>query len=235
MPKITREKFKTYGNVFDGFTLRNLFKLESQGYFEEPLTPVALGKEANVFSAKRKDGKKVIIKIYRLESCDFNKMFDLIRCDDRYQNISKNRRNVIFAWTQREYRNLHKAREAGVAVPTPLHFFHNILIEEFIGDEEPAPKLKDSNVNRTFLKKTIDNMKKLNDADLVHGDLSSFNILNWRNDPILIDFSQTTERKSMHFEEYLERDISNVCKHFRKVGIKIDENDVLKKIMGKNI
>ncbi|MFT4304627.1 MAG: serine protein kinase RIO, partial [Candidatus Woesearchaeota archaeon] len=79
MAKITREKFKTYGNVFDEFTLRNLFKLNSQGYFEDFLTPIALGKESNVFSAIRKDGKKVIVKIYRLENCDFNKMYDYIK------------------------------------------------------------------------------------------------------------------------------------------------------------
>jgi RIO kinase 1 len=228
MSKITREKFKTYGNVFDEFTLRNLFKLSSQGYFEDILTPIALGKESNVFSAIRKDGKKVIVKIYRLENCDFNKMYQYIKSDNRYSNISRSRRNVIFAWTQREFRNLHKARDLGVNVPIPLHFMHNILIEEFIGDDNPAPRLKDlypKNIN-DFFKKLMIEMKKMHKGGLVHGDLSSFNILNWRDKPIIIDFSQSTEKNSSNYEELLKRDIVNVCSFFKKVKFNVTEDEI---------
>ena len=133
MAKITKEKFKTYKGVFDNFTLRTLFKLSTQGYFDdmESLSPVFIGKDSNVFSAKR--GKeKVIVKIYRLENCDFNRMFDYIRYDPRYIGLQRQRRKVIFSWVQREYRNLLKAREAGVRVPTPMAFLNNVLIEEFI-------------------------------------------------------------------------------------------------------
>ena len=48
---VDREKFKTYKSVFDEKTLRVLFKLESEGYFEELKSPISVGKEANVFSA----------------------------------------------------------------------------------------------------------------------------------------------------------------------------------------
>ena len=79
MGKITREKFKTYGNVFDEFTNRNLFKLATQGHFEELESTVSIGKEANIFTARTKDGELKIVKIYRLENCDFNKMYDYIK------------------------------------------------------------------------------------------------------------------------------------------------------------
>jgi RIO kinase 1 len=228
MAKITREKFKTYGNVFDEFTLRNLFKLQSQGYFEDLLSPIALGKESNVFSARRKDGKKVIIKIYRLENCDFNKMYEYIKADNRYPNISRSRRNVIFAWTQREFRNIHKARDLGVNVPMPLHFMHNILIEEFIGDDEPAKRLKDAvPLNpKDFFKKVISEMKKLHKGGLVHGDLSSFNILNWREIPYIIDFSQSTEIKSSNYEELLLRDVKNIHGFFKKIKFETTEEEI---------
>lgn len=231
MAKITREKFKTYGNVFDDFTLRNLFKLQSQGYFEELKSPIALGKEANVFSALRKDGKKVIVKIYRLENCDFNSMYTLIKSDDRYQNISKNKRNIIFSWTQREFRNIHKAREAGVNVPTPYHFVFNILIEEMIGD--PAPKIKDANIiDKEKLKEDIiKEMKKLNKAGLVHGDLSQFNILYWNKKPFFIDFSQSVEKNNNNYQEYFERDIKNINSFFKKIGIKSSEESLKKEIL----
>ena len=233
MAKITREKFKTYGNVFDEFTLRNLFKLSSQGYFEDILSPIALGKESNVFSAIRKDGKKVIVKIYRLENCDFNNMYYYIKADNRYTNISKSRRNVIFAWTQREFRNLHKARDLGVNVPTPLHFMHNILIEEFIGDNNAAPKLKDAIPSdiKDFFDKLINEMRKLHKGGLVHGDLSSFNILNFKEKPCLIDFSQATETKSQNYEELLKRDIKNIHSFFKKYKLVVNEDEIYEMIV----
>ena len=70
---VTREKFKTYKNVFDNFTDRNIFKLSSQGHFDQMESPLFIGKESNVFTAL-KDNKRIIVKIYRLETCDFNRM-----------------------------------------------------------------------------------------------------------------------------------------------------------------
>ncbi|MGM5484592.1 MAG: serine protein kinase RIO [Nanobdellota archaeon] len=219
MARVTREKFKTYQNVFDEFTQKNLFRLQSQGYFDELIGPVALGKEANIFSARRKDGKLVVIKIYRLENCDFNKMYRYLREDERYYNIRKNKRHVIFTWTQREFRNLHKAREAGMKVPTPLHFSYNILVEEYIGKKEPAPQLKDSEIEspEDFLKSITENMKRLYEGGLVHADISAFNILNYEQKPVFIDFSQSLDTKSPAAKEYLERDIKNISNFFYKL------------------
>jgi len=51
---------------------------------------------------------------------------------------------VIFAWVQREYRNLMNAREAQVNVPIPITFANNILVLEFVGKNgNIAPRLKD--------------------------------------------------------------------------------------------
>ena len=77
---VTKAKFKTYKNVFDNFTDRNIFKLASQGHFDYLESPLFIGKESNVFTAV-KDNKRVIVKIYRLETCDFNRMYDYIKYD----------------------------------------------------------------------------------------------------------------------------------------------------------
>ncbi len=52
MAKVAREKFKTYQNVLDEFTIRTLFKLITQGHFDGVESPISIGKEANIFSAK---------------------------------------------------------------------------------------------------------------------------------------------------------------------------------------
>ena len=232
MPKISREKFKSYQNVFDEFTNRNIFKLISEGYFDGLQSPIFIGKEANIFSALR-DNEKVIVKIYRLETCDFNRMYDYIKEDPRYVNLKGKKRKIIFAWVQREYRNLLKAREIGLHVPKPITFKENILVMEFIGKKEIAPKLKDSlpKDKKKFADTIIKDIKKLYQAGLVHADLSAFNILNYDNEPVFIDFSQTSPIKVSQSGEFLNRDITNIVNFFNKNGLKLNKERILRNIL----
>lgn len=231
MPKITREKFKTRHNVFDDFTNRTIFKLISQGHFDGLQSPILIGKEANVFSAK-KGNDNIIVKIYRLEACDFNKMYDYIKEDPRYLNLKGKKRKIIFSWVQREFRNLMKAREAGVKVPKPITFINNILVMEYIGDKDPARQLKDQIPEnpQKFFNEIIDQMQKLHEAGLVHADLSPFNILIHNEKPVFIDFSQTSPTNISRADEFLRRDITNVSRFFEKQGMKIDQNKIFAKI-----
>ncbi len=237
MGKISHERWKVYKNVFDEYTNRLLFKLASQEHFEELKSPIKLGKEANVFSAVKKDGTYVAVKIYRLESCNFNKMYDYLKYDPRYLNLKKQRRKVIFSWVQREYRNLHKARDANVRVPLPLTCKDHILILEYIGSENtPASMLKDQYPKdpKQFIEKCIEYMHLLyRKAGLVHADLSEYNILNHKENPVFIDFSQGTIIENTSAEELLIRDVKNIVQFAKKLNIELDTKEVLKKIKAK--
>ena len=221
---MTKEKFKVMHNVFDEFTNLTLLKLISKGYIDGLESTLYVGKEANIFTALR-EGKRVIAKIYRLETCDFNRMYDYIKYDPRYQGLKKKKRKIIFSWVQREFRNLMKARQAGVRVPMPITFLNNVLVIEFIGKDEIALKLKDSipKNKKKFFNEIIDNMKKLYKDGLVHADLSSFNILNFNEEPVFIDMSQATTTEDVRSREYLERDINNIITFFNKLKIKINK------------
>ena len=233
MPNRMQEKFKTYNDVFDLHAERILFKLISQGHFDGLIGPVSIGKEANIFVAQKGD-KKVIVKIYRLETCDFNKMYDYIRYDTRYVGLKRKRRKIIFTWCQREFGNLMKAREAEIKVPMPIAFKDNILVMEFIGDENAAPKVKDLRPKDPdkFYKLMVEDMKKLHKAGLVHGDLSEFNILNYKGKPCMIDMSQASPLDSSNAEDLLNRDIKNIVRFFSKLGVKADEESLKREILG---
>ena len=106
-----QERFKTAKGVFDEHTERNIFELQSRGVFDELVSPYKIGKESNVFIAA-KDDKKLIVKIYRVQNCDFKRMYHYIRKDPRYSFLKHHRRQIIFSWTQREFRNLKYAEKA---------------------------------------------------------------------------------------------------------------------------
>jgi len=227
-----REQLKVYGNVFDEATLRNLFKLSSQGYFENLKSTVSTGKEANIFTAV-KDNRLICVKIYRIQTADFNKMYDYLIEDPRFSNIRKNKRFVILTWAQKEYRNLLKIRPAQVSAPKPHVIKDNILVMDLIGDKEAAPKLKDARIKNyeTFYENLIKELKKLyQKAELVHGDLSEFNILVYKDKPVIIDWSHALPVKSHAAKKYLERDINNIVRYFNKKGLNLNKDEVIKKI-----
>ena len=43
-------------------------------------------------------------------------------------------RSLVFAWAQKEFRNLTEARKAGVRVPRPIAVRNNVLLMEFVGE-----------------------------------------------------------------------------------------------------
>ncbi len=229
-----QERFKTPQGVFDQFTNRTLFELQSKGIFDELVSPLKVGKESNVFIGV-KEKKRVIVKIYRVQNCDFKRMYSYIKHDPRYQFLNRQRRQIIFAWAQREYKNLQRASDAGASVPKPLGFLNHILVEEFIGGKEPAPALKDTIPHQPehFFSLIVEEIRILYHKGLVHGDLSSFNILNHKEKPYLIDFSQATLVKSLNSKELLERDVHNICLFFRKLGIHAEFEETFLNVQGK--
>jgi RIO kinase 1 len=159
-------------------------------------------------------------------------MYEYISQDDRYMKLKRNKRDIVFSWTQREYRNLLLARDH-ITVPTPRAIKDNIIVMDFIGDDDPAPKVKDhAPLNaQDFFDIVIEFISKLAKAGLVHGDLSEYNILNYHDRPVFIDFSQATTTLSPNAKALLERDVKNVCNFFRKLGVKTDPEAIVAKVI----
>ena len=233
-----KEEWKVYGNVFSKHSMELLFQMQSQGYFERLESTISVGKEANIFTAINKHNDRVIVKIYRLENCNFGQMYNYLKHDPRYTDLKNRTRLIIFTWTQREYRNLMLAREV-IKVPKPIAFKDNIVVMEFIGDTDPAQELKDAKPKdpKKFFEKVVNNMRKLFKKSLIHGDLSQFNILNYNEEPVFIDFSQSTMTTAENAKELIQRDVKNICIYFRKFFpiSEAEEIKIYNKIVGKAI
>jgi RIO kinase 1 len=222
--------------VFDTITLKTLYKLANQGYIHLLNGAISTGKEANVFKGVDDQGKIVAVKIYRVTTSDFKKMQYYIQGDPRFNVRSNNKRQLINNWVLKEFKNLNRAYEVGVRVPRPIIAKNNILIMEFIGDSygTPARLMRQSQISNPqyVVDKIIDYIKKLyNDAELVHGDLSGFNILMEDDEPVIIDLSQGMVVDHPLSDELLNRDIENLIKDFKKMGIELSKDDIKRKIM----
>ena len=217
--------------VFDDETMMSLYTLSKRGAFDDLEGILSTGKEAQVYLAKS-GRKQVIAKIFLIETSDFRNMTNYIRGDPRF-SVWKNRRQLIFMWAQKEYKNLCKVCDV-IPCPKPIDVENNVLIMEFLGkDGVQAPRLRDCAPSdpKKYYEKVIGYVRKMYELRLVHADLSEFNILDWKGKPYIIDFSAGVLLDHPRSMEYLERDVQNVVNYFRKRGVDTDYNAAMKRIL----
>ena len=229
---------KTYDEVFDHATLMSIYKLISDKILNTIEFPISTGKEANIFKGTTVDKKDIAIKIYRVSTSTIRNYMKYILGDPRFKNIRKDHRQVVYAWSRKEFKNLQRMHDAGVKVPKPIAYRNNVLLMEHIGDKNvSAPILKDTLVKAPHkkLQFIIDNVIKMyNDANLVHGDLSEYNILVNRNSLVIIDVAQAVLLEHPMANELLVRDVNNIARYFKDYyGLKSEPNKILEKIKSK--
>jgi RIO kinase 1 len=231
----------TIEEVFDQSTRMVLFSFLSSGVLNEVNGVVSAGKEARVYSARTKTGEERAVKIYLTSSAEFKKgMMMYIEGDYRFKNIKRDTRSLITTWAQKEFRNLDAADKAKVRVPKPIAVERNVVIMEFIGkDGANAPSLKEQppkDPQKTY-KLLLTYMKRLyQKAELVHGDLSEYNLMIWKGKLIMFDMSQSVPTSHPLAQFLLNRDITNVNRFFSRQGVEIVPNEeVYKQVTEENV
>jgi len=177
------------------------------------------------------------VKVYRVDASNFETLYQYIKGDPRFWHVGKARRNLINVWVKKEFSNLKRLYAAGVSVPKPLAFKGNVLVMDFIGNEIPAPQLRDvklTNPKKTF-KDIISDVKiGFEKGKLVHADLSEYNILMQGGHHVIIDVGQGVDIRHPKSIEFLKRDVKNMCTFFSKY-FKTDEKKTMDFILENHI
>ena len=224
------EEYEVLEEVFDRSTLMVIYDFLNKGTIDEIHGVVKAGKEARVYWGKDKQGRELAIKIYLVLSSEFRKgILKYIEGDPRFAGVRRDSRSLMFAWAQREYKNLEQATAARVRVPKPVAVRNNVLLMEFIGkDGVSAPSLKEQspkNPSRAY-GIILDYLNRLYiKAELVHGDLSEYNIMVWRTRPVLFDMAQAVPTSHPMAEFLLRRDLANLNKFFSRLDVNVPSID----------
>ncbi|TRO45677.1 serine protein kinase RIO [Candidatus Bathyarchaeota archaeon] len=228
----------TIEEVFDQATLMVIYQFLNSGVLYEVHGVVNAGKEARIYWGKNKEGKDLAVKIYLTASAEFKKgMLKYIEGDYRFKGIKRDTRSLIFTWAQKEFRNLEQASRAKVRVPKPVAVKNNVLIMEFIGKngvnaaslKEQAPSDPENvyEILLTYMEKLYQK------ADLVHGDLSEYNIMMWKGKPVIFDVAQAVPTSHPMAEFFLRRDLTNVNRFFKRLGVTVlSIEEAYKKVVG---
>lgn len=230
---VVGDKFKVFEGVFDEYTLKTLETLKRKNYFDKLGKPIKTGKEADVYHAYKGD-THLAIKIFRITSANFKKITYYIQKDHRFKTIKGDKRKIILQWAQKEFRNLLKCYQNGVTVPYPYKCYNNVVVMDYVDGGMVKDEVLEN--PQEFFEEVIDLVYLLrHEAQLVHGDLSAYNIMVQDSSPILIDIGQGMSIKNyddfvQHYELY-QRDIENIVGYFNKTyRLNIDQKEIFTKL-----
>lgn len=127
------------------------------------------------------------------------------------------RREQEDEWKNREVAALYQLADAGVRVPRAYGYYHGVLLMELVTDQsgDSAPRLGEIELEpdqaRAFYASLIADVVRMLCAGLIHGDLSSYNVLVDADGPVIIDLPQVVSAAGNNAARaMLLRDVHNL-------------------------
>jgi RIO kinase 1 len=128
------------------------------------------------------------------------------------------------AWKAKEADALHTLHAAGVRVPRPVLFYEGVLLMELVLDPHgsPAPRLSEAHVAREVAGALYSDLRgqavRMLRCDVIHGDLSPYNVLLGRHGAVVIDFPQVVgAAHNSQAESFFHRDLENLRRFFAAI------------------
>jgi RIO kinase 1 len=206
-------------------------------WIEDVLFLVKSGKEANVYCCRACPNRGhafFALKVYKpRKNRSFRnaaiyqegRVITDARTARAVRNKSRFGRAAEFgSWANHEFATLDLLHAAGADVPRPVRAESNAILIEFVGQGgHPAPQLRDVRLSpaeaERLLEQALRNVEIMLSCDVVHGDLSAYNMLYSGGELRVIDLPQAVDaRTNRHAKSLLVRDVANVCGYFAAQG-----------------
>ena len=249
------------GRYEEGWLLDSLRAFYDEGLIVDVLAQVKGGKEASVYlcEAHPSTGTDLLAaKVYRprrFRNLSNDKMYrngrDVLTADGRPAKTTDHRlmraigKKTAFgvqashtSWLMHEYKALEQLYRAGGAVPEPIASSENAILMTYLGDAHmAAPTLQEvrleTDEREPLFQEILRNVELMLEFELIHGDLSSYNVLYWEGQVVIIDFPQVVDLYANRDARFvLERDVRRICEYFGRQGVKSDPVRIVDDLWG---
>jgi RIO kinase 1 len=211
-----------------------------EGLIETVIRPIKSGKEASVHLCRanpRTTGEKLVaLKLYhplnRRDFRDESMYRDGEWIKERRVRVALEKKTAYgrevqgMIWVDREWETLRALSEGGAPVPRPIERTGDAILMSYIGDDDlAAPQLRayrpdDPSETQHLFDQIVRAIERMLFLNVVHGDLSPYNILVWEGSVTVIDVPQAVDpRKNRHARSFLERDVERMCAWASQHGV----------------
>jgi RIO kinase 1 len=207
------------------------------------------GKEANVYVcvARPHVGVELLAgKLYRprmfrnlKNDADYRAGGELVGADGKALRKEREQRAVAKrtkvglqmlhqSWLSNEYGTLTMLHEAGALVPKPYANSENAILMEYLGERGlPANTLNHVTLSghdeaKRLFDLVVDNIRLMLSKNVIHGDLSAYNIMYWDGQIRIIDFPQAVNPyRNPKAYTIFARDVERICEYFEPYDIDV--------------
>jgi RIO kinase 1 len=129
-------------------------------------------------------------------------------------------------WIEHEWATLGWLHRNGVRVPRPIATGGAGILMAWVGDErEPAPQLRELRPEPADAQRIFDELLRqirlMLNVNVIHADLSAYNVLVHDGEPWLIDLPQSVDpREHRDARDILARDIQRLSDAFARWGVR---------------
>lgn len=198
---------------YDTLAINALVKANVLEAFGKPL---GVGKEADVYDALTPTSQQVAVKFHRLGRTSFKQTKRKRGYATKYSyTLDWHHQSQIAA--KKEYNALKILYPKGVAVPEPIKQNRHVLVMSMIEGAELYHYQELPNPQVVLNEILVNIRKAYQDAHIIHGDLSPYNIILQPNQHILIiDWPQYVTVEHPNAQQLFKRDLQNVLKYFQR-------------------
>jgi len=233
--RIADKEDRATSAALDNNTRLLIHKMINKGLLEGAHGVISTGKEATIFHAFGGPSEEVevpehcVLKVFKTMQNEFKTREKYIKADIRFKDKASrhNQRALIHVWAEKEMCNLKRLTRANIRCPTPIELREHVLVMSLIGEGgQPAPKLKNVTLSprqwRDAYSQVVQMTRSMyTDSNLIHADLSEYNILYHAGLCWLIDVSQAVEPFHPDALQFLYRDCSNITSFFASKGVEV--------------
>lgn len=177
--------------------------------------PLGVGKEADVYDALTLGGQQVAVKFHRLGRTSF-------RQTRRKRGYIAERQHISWLYqsrlaAQKEFEALKLVHPYGVSVPEPIQQNRHVVVMGMIEGSDLVDYIQIPEPQNVLDEILLNLRKAYLEAEVVHADLSEFNVIFRPDDHVLIiDWPQYVRKSHPNADQLLKRDVTNIVRFFQR-------------------